>query len=282
MKKVLWVVCVSLVAVPALFAQTNLQLEGAIKKEIAKKVYVQKKGTTDQAVLIQLQTVRKFVKKSQTENVSLIMQSVVMLADSFFDYIKNGGTDVRLLVREIETPMEVGWSNQEVFVVSQAIDQFTDILSHEWGSKEPTDELVKFGEILKQYPRMTEQETQQYKALQRQLGHFRHYVESATEEKMPIVMQSLVYLADAYAANYAKNPAEINDRFEAKNPELAASVAREIDQEIKAGWAEGKTIKPSDYIGRNLYPVSQVWKSMEPVDELDTFAKVLVKAAKTK
>lgn len=282
MKKVLWAVGVSLLAVPTLFAQTTSQLEGAIKREVAKKVCAQTTEVTDRAVLIQLQTVRKFVKKSQTKDISLIMQSVVMLADSFFDYIKNGGTNVRLLVRQIETPMEVGWSDQEVFVVSAAIDEFAGILSHEWGSKEPTDELVAFREVLKQYPPMNDQEAQEYSRLQLQLGHFRSYVESAPEENMLIVMQSLVYLADAYAANYAKNPAEINDRFEAKNPELAASVAREIDQEIKVGWAEGKTIKPSDYIGRHLYQVSQTWKSPEPADELDTFAKVLVKAAKKK
>ena len=273
MKKVLWAVFVSLVAVPTLFAQTNLQLENAIKREVAKKVNVQQKAVTDKAVLIQLQVVRNFVKKSKTEDVSLIMQSVVMLADSFFDYVKNGGTDVRLLVREIETPMEVGWSHTEVFVVSHAIDQFTEVLSHEWGSKEPTDELMAFGAILKQYPQMTNREVEEYKRLKDQLERVRQYVANASEGKTLVAMQSLVYLADAYFDSYAKNPAEKTERFEAKNPELAASVAREIEHEGLN--VNGALVKVSDYILLHLPEAEQAWKSYEPIDELNTFRRVL-------
>lgn len=285
MKKGLWVVLVVCLAAPALFAQLTSQLEGAVKRAIAEKIQPVTTGTQvapdspeKTAVLIQLGVVRRFVKKSTQENPSLIMQAVVRLADEFFAYKKAGHTDLRELVREIETPIETGWDANKKFVVSEAIDEFTDVLSHEWGSREPTDELLAFAAVLKQYPPMNSQETLDYRKLKAQLNGFRHYVGNATEEQPEIIMQSLVYLADTYFDLYAKNPTAKTESFEAKKPELAASVAREIDQAIRVGWAENQEITPSDYIGRYVYEMDKKWKDVRPAEELDIFAKVLNRA----
>ena len=126
---------------------------------------------------------------------------------------------------------------------------------------------------------MTQQEVKEYQNMKHSLGRFRHYINNAKEERPMVIMESLVYLADVFFDNYAKEPGK-TERFEAKNPELAASVAREIEEVIQAGWAKGATLKVSDYIGYHIYEADKAWKSPEPAEELDVFAKVLVKAAK--
>ncbi|MBR4682904.1 MAG: hypothetical protein IKP06_06360 [Elusimicrobiaceae bacterium] len=290
MKKALWVVLVSMVAVPALCAQPTLQLEGAIKKAVAQKLMSMqpkksqpaKREVTKEDVMSQVKALRNMIKNAKEENVSIIMQGVVRVADFFLPYVAAGNGDVRELVYEIETPVKVGWSADGVFVVSKAIDEFTDVLSHEWGSREPTDELMSMNQILKQYPPMTEQEFQAYKAMQRSLGHFRSYVGKSEKENPLMVMQAAVYMADVFFDEYAQNPGEKTDRFVAKNPQLAASVAREINAPIKVGWNANATIKIADYIGSHIYEADKAWKSHAPADELDIFAKFLVKASQEK
>lgn len=294
MKKVLWVVFASVVAVPALCAQSTLQLEGAIKKAIAQKVMLtQQKPATKADVLNLLEGVRSTVAREydaearrangeeerMLERESIVMQSIVRLADFFIPYVQAGNNDVRELVYEIERPIQAG---SRTFVISQLADDFAGVRSHEWGAQDPVEELAVFTQILKQYPPMTEQEFQEYKAMQRSLGHFRSYVGRMQTENPLMVMQAAVYMADVFFDEYAQNPGEKTDRFVAKNPKLAASVAREINEPIQAGWDTNKKIKIADYIGTYIYQADQTWKSPAPAEELDIFAKFLVKASKEK
>ena len=130
MKKMLWVVLVSAVLTPALWAQNDLEMQVTRAMVSAQ----QKQQVTDEQasiILRKLDNVRELVV-SMTEgyNPSYVMQAVLDLADAFFAYIPQQpgipasaadftpkeGVRMQNWALVIDRPVPVGWNKNESFI----------------------------------------------------------------------------------------------------------------------------------------------------------------------
>lgn len=154
MKKVLLAV-VMLAVAPALFAQVNTA--GKAEQNIS----------DEQAAIVlqRLEGVQKLAGKMNPYNSSIMMQSVVMLADAFFAYVPQEAgvpataaefkakqnVNLREWALRLDRPVTAGWTNGEEFVITKAIDDFLSNDAYQWGSEKEKRELAVFSAIIKQY-----------------------------------------------------------------------------------------------------------------------------------
>ncbi len=161
MKKSLWLLVVIGVLVPtALPAQSDLTT--VVSRQVASQQLKQQDPRYERFEQ-QLVTLRELVGGLKKENSSVVMQSVLELADAFFDYAAENpelksqefrfrkGVNIKKIVREIETPMETGWGHTEVMVVSSAIEHFLEGGQCAWKGTQEKDELAVFRQVLVTY-----------------------------------------------------------------------------------------------------------------------------------
>ena len=159
MKKILCLALWVFLAVPGFSTQPNLA--GKVAREVARQ---QLRAGGEQTVLEKLNDLRQFIGTMQEEDTNAIMDAVLEFADVFFEYAAENpelktqefafrkGVNIRKLVREIETPMKVGWGAQEKFVVSYAIDRFFDGgLRCPWRDEASQQQLLVFEQALLTY-----------------------------------------------------------------------------------------------------------------------------------
>ena len=239
----------------------------------------------------QLQQFRRQIHDLAAEDSVAVMRGIAALAHTFLDevsvnprtevFVPKAGTRIHALVSRINEPIRAGWKSDN-FYIAREIDHFLRYRYHEetenMFDETVLEELWVFSKVLEKYPFYADMDYQ----LRNRLLDFKDDMANATEENMPIIMQSLVLLADDYLNAYAVEPQNKTGIFVIKPSllKVAAKVAREIDQEFEVGWAEGVMLKPSDYIGRNIYRWDQTLVDKTPAEELDTFAKVLEAAQK--
>lgn len=96
------------------------------------------------------------------------------------------------------------------------------------------------------------------------------------KENVSYILQNIVFMADDFIRDYAKNPQATSFiGFEPKNEEAVRQVVAQIEKPIMAGW--GEKIIISEYIKENLDEVKSKWFSEEPIVYLEDFQYLLVK-----
>lgn len=255
MKKVLWLVLVSLMVVPMSFAQQTSGLRSALVRKVAEEQPKTAEDIAKERVLEKLDDVRFFVTQSKREDLSIIMQEVLELAKRFSVYEVASSRNVAGLMdlaQQIESPILPGWFQQgktEMFVVSREIDEFAGVYSHEWGSQEPTDELMRFSETLKLYSVIkSEQDLKEYNHLMQVQKGFLKGVNNLSANDVSCadnVSQSLIRLAEEFYSSTAC----------AQNPALRQLVLRRFNQPVTIG---GKTRMLAAWTRRN-----SEWKILE-------------------
>ena len=163
MKKTAWIFGMLLGMFPTVFA-TPSDLAVRVSRAVVEQQTPQQMDDRLVRMQNQLENVRQLVGNMQQEDVSVVMQAVLELADAFFEYAAQNpelktqefqfrkGVNIKGIVREIERPMEVGWCHTEVFAVSYAIDSFLEgDLSACWSSEDEKKELQLFSQVLKTY-----------------------------------------------------------------------------------------------------------------------------------
>lgn len=120
------------------------------------------------------------------------------------------------------------------------------------------------------------QNTPEFKAVKRHLDSFREIIAKQERENKSHVLQSLLYLFETLAENYAQDPreAERGGDFVAKDPKALQVIVEEIKQPVKVGFSE-KPIEIANYLRDNMYVAQNQWMSPEPAAELDVFLRVL-------
>ncbi len=154
MRKVLLAV-VMLAVAPVLFAQVHTA--GKAEQNIS----------DEQAAIVlqRLEGVQKLAGKMNPYNSSIMMQSVVMLADAFFKYVPQEAgvpanaadfkakqnVSLRSWALVLDKPVIAGWADGEEFIITKAIDDFLANDAYQWGGEKEKQELAVFSAIIKQY-----------------------------------------------------------------------------------------------------------------------------------
>ena len=96
------------------------------------------------------------------------------------------------------------------------------------------------------------------------------------KENVSHILQNIVFMADNFIRDYAKNPqANTFDGFEPKNEAAVRRVVAQIEKPIMTRWDEEMVV--SEYIQENLDEVRGLWMSEEPITYLEDFREILVK-----
>ena len=160
MKKSLWLLAIIGILVPSSLS-ANANLTAAVSRRVAQQQM--QRDPRYEKLQQQLINFRELVGTIQEEDVSVVMQGVLELADAFFDYAAQNpelksqefqfrkGINIKKIVREIDTPMEVGWCRTEVFVVSYAIERFLEDGLCTWTGEQEKNELALFKQVLETY-----------------------------------------------------------------------------------------------------------------------------------
>ena len=163
MKKSLWLLTAIGILVPSsLPAKTNVV--EAVSRRVTQQQLQQ--DPRYERLQLQLTNLRELVGTIQEEDVPIIMQRVLELADAFFDYAAQNpemkskefqfrkGVNIKKIVREIDMPMEVGWCRTEVFVVSYAIERSLEDGLCTWTGEQEKNELALFKQVLETYSKI--------------------------------------------------------------------------------------------------------------------------------
>lgn len=163
MKKLLWVVLTLVVTAPALFAQTDLEMQ--LTRKIAQaQMNQQIPNEQQQAFLTKLEEIRQLVKEMTEYDASIVMQDVVRLADDFFTYVPQQagvpatarefqakrGASMMTWAYFVDAPMQAGWT-EESFIITQAVDDFLNKGAYSWNGEREKHELAVFSAVIKQY-----------------------------------------------------------------------------------------------------------------------------------
>ena len=93
-------------------------------------------------VLNQLKAFHKYVRQANEENMSVIMQSLLFLADTYFEIKDPDLAD--LVAREINREFHPGWNREETFKVSEYITENLHHVEGMWTDDAPVNKLGAF------------------------------------------------------------------------------------------------------------------------------------------